>query len=96
LKYKWSLLAKYNYEDDTPVKNNASTTFNGNNSFAPIETEVTAPANSSFYDVVSKTRVAIIILFIILVLICISILFYYKKKQKDKKSNSNETEKNLE
>lgn len=80
LKYKWSLLAKFIYNDDT-VKN-TSTMFGGNNSFAPIQTEASAAASSSFYEDVLRTRVAIIVLFVIIVLICISFIFYYKKKAK--------------
>ncbi|GBC13979.2 hypothetical protein GLOIN_2v1778802 [Rhizophagus irregularis DAOM 181602=DAOM 197198] len=48
LKYKWSLLAKYNYRDNSPKT--TQTAFVGNNSFAPSETEVSAVANSSFNE----------------------------------------------
>lgn len=81
LKYKWSLLAKFNYNNSTIGI--TPTMFGGNNSFASIQTKVSAATSSSFYEDVSRTRVAIIVLFVIIVLICISIIFYYKKKQKN-------------
>ncbi|PKY39811.1 hypothetical protein RhiirA4_528312 [Rhizophagus irregularis] len=94
LKYKWSLLAKYNYRDNSPKT--TQTAFVGNNSFAPSETEVSAVANSSFNEDVSRTRLAVIIIFVIIILICILILFYfYKKKQNNKESSSNNETKNI-
>jgi hypothetical protein len=82
LKYKWSLLAKFDYRDNS-VKDTASSAFSVNSSFTPIQTEASAVSNSSsFYENTSRKRTVIIIIFVIIILICISILFYYKKKQK--------------
>ena len=79
LKYKWSLLAKFDYKD-SPT--NATPTDDGSSN--PIQTEVTVDFNSTHKGL--KPYWVVTIMFILVVLICISIFVLYKTKQYRRKN----------
>src|ERR1043166_6950884 len=86
LKYKWSLLAEFNYQDyndDNPK--NAPPPPIYNSSSSPIQTDVTVDLNSSSNKGL-KSRWIVTIIFIIAALICISIFVFYKTRQHKSKT----------